>query len=350
MRIMRFLFLLPLCFLLTSCFEYTQENWINRDGTGKASIDLSVPAALGLVLSNSPKESTEGQEEDLAWFLANKEAVKARLLADSAVTHCEIRDFTENGRYHIQITIDVNDVSAFPRLPKVASNTLQDGTSEDAAYRMDPKWLAYDWSLTLKGMDQNQAQTPNAGALLLFNEAKAVIRLHGDILSSNGTVLEQGKSVEWIIPASELFNPETKRTLTASVRVFPKWFWPAIGGAALLLTLGLVYAFRGKLAQKSQPKSARKQRRQSSQDEDSDIDKAEEPTDEEWPAPEEDHSPNGDDPITLRKPAHDPGPVMKFHCPSCGQRISTTEDQVGTPFTCPSCQASGTVPAVRKVR
>jgi hypothetical protein len=37
--------------------------------------------------------------------------------------------------------------------------------------------------------------------------------------------------------------------------------------------------------------------------------------------------------------------IFKFPCPHCGQRISTTPDQVGTDANCPTCEGPFVVPA-----
>ena len=221
--------LLALLFL-AGCLDLTEEIRLNGDGSGRLMIDLGVSEkvnALATLAGN--KSPMPFNEEDLRKALEDSENIESFTISTRQ----------SNGMAHTVLDAVVRDFTRpLPSLRR--SGTAGQGTEEAVApftvRRLDNRNLRFVHKLSpLLAPEAGQATNLLAG-LALSNRYLSV-RLYGNIVSSNGTIAEDQRSVSWKIPLSQLLAGTTViNQLEAEVSP------PAFAGLTTLLIAILIVA------------------------------------------------------------------------------------------------------------
>ncbi len=215
---------------LAGCLDVTEEIRVNGDGSGRLLIDLALSEKVTAIAALA------GNKAEIPF---NEDDLKSALAASDNIESYTVTTRQGDGMAHTIVDAVVKD---FTRpLPSLASPGA-DGRSAIETMapftirRMENKNLRFVHELkSLADSANKQAAGILAGLALADRHLN--VRLYGNIVSANGNIAEDKRSVEWRIPLAQLIAGTTViRQLEAEIAP------PALGGLTTILVISLIVA------------------------------------------------------------------------------------------------------------
>lgn len=259
----RFLFLTLLlvsCALMSGCFEFRQEFWINPDGSGRVLMDIAV--------QQMGNPGAAGQKEGSSKFEKQMQEARERLSKDPNVKRVQMAQETREGMLHTIFDVEVNDLTkladSMRQTALAAAPDNKVARSEESVAPVIEKLPNGDYAFRVN-LDRGQkkpASNPQAERFAeqmvekMFAGRFWTTVLHAPkVVETNGQLNATSNLVEWKIPVAQLASDKAPyKELTARVEmpsvVSPQRWMPeltsasagwgarqyaVLGGAALLL-------------------------------------------------------------------------------------------------------------------
>ena len=235
-KILRVLALAAAC-LLTACIDGHEEIWIHRDGSGRADIRYSLPAAAATFHGGEA-----GMRKMLGDFLA----------ANPALVSPQLDVTTEEKRLHVRVRAEFESALDLKQLSTPDSMSRLPASASGIAGRV---------AMEITPLAVNFTRTINAGASLpgsAFMPASQfkdrtlsyTIHLPESATGSNATRIENaGRTLVWEIPLADAVRQPFATHFTAPVP-WPGWLVPAAcaGFAAVVLLAWSLWRIRRRKA------------------------------------------------------------------------------------------------------
>jgi hypothetical protein len=260
-RFLALTLLLTSCALMSGCFEFRQEFWINPDGSGRVLMDI------GIQQIGTP--GAGGQKEGQSKFEKEMQEAKARLSKDPNIKSVRMSQETREGMLHTVFDIECNDLTkladSMRQTALAAAPNVKAGRAEDSVAPVIEKLPDGDYAFRVSldwGQKKRPASNPQAERFAeqmvekMFAGRFWTTVLHAPkVVETNGQLNATSNLVEWKIPVAQLASDKAPyKELTARVRmpsvVSPQRWMPeltsasagwgarqyvVLGGAALLL-------------------------------------------------------------------------------------------------------------------
>jgi len=226
----RALNLLPLllsCILLSGCFEFKQEYWINADGSGRVLMDI------GIVQIDQGNKNT--RKQDSSEFEKNMQEARQRLSADPNIKRVSMSQETRDGMLHTVFDIECRDMTKFNEAMRKSAEKAREnspsgevGQADDAMTPIIEKLSNGDYSFKMK-LERNKGKKPDSNPAAeriaeqwmqnLFAGRFFTVTLHAPKISeSNGQTNATSNLVEWKIPMTQIATDKVPiKELTAHV-------------------------------------------------------------------------------------------------------------------------------------
>lgn len=254
--------LLTASLFLAGCIEILEEVWINADGSGRIRIDIGMSEAI---FSMGKKEKGKDPLGDV-----NKdfEKTKSDIEKHPNIKHTDFRQHTDAGVRHFVFDIEVTDPAILNDLQKAIylgeRDTLKKADPEKikpmegAELHVEKKsdgTILFIRRFGPPGTETADSLDREGGEL--FRSAGYTVRLHAEnILSSNGTIDESGKTVEWKIPIDHLMAGKAfRKELRAEIGPagVNRQMWVIAGVLLVGILTGIIVALRKKKRADLQP-------------------------------------------------------------------------------------------------
>ncbi len=216
--------------LLTGCFDVLEEVWIEPDGSGRAHIELGMPAAL----MHLAKAASSAQGVSLS---SEAKAAAERLRKEPDVVRVRFEEKEEGGQYRAVYEVEVRDVTKLPELLRRGA-----GPQKLEGFRFEISRLDNGNFQFVQKMGRFDPGIQAANAVL--GERTVTVRVHGRrIVGTNGRLNEKADTAEWKLSVPDLASgAELKAEVQAGA---PVWVWAGVIGVPLaLLMLVLLRARR----------------------------------------------------------------------------------------------------------
>lgn len=211
---------------LTSCIDGREEIWLEANGSGRADVTYTMPAAAALLQGGE-----SGIQHMIEEFLKNTPAIST---SSCAVT-------TEGDRLKIRVqtqfnsALELKDISASSAIKKLpsAANGL---TGEIKA---EVRGLSVDFSRTMRLGDALPGSQFIPASQLAGRNLTYIIHLPKAAKDSNATRTEDsGRTLIWDFPLSEALKGPITTRLTAPIPI-PIWVTAPISilGISLLILI-----------------------------------------------------------------------------------------------------------------
>ena len=243
---MRRISLLLLALAGTGCFSMTQEIWINPDGTGRILFDVG--------FSDELLSMAKGSGEDPAASLrTDMEKTKKEMAADPTVSSVETSERSEGGMRHFVMDVHLRQMSGMKsmkglggphgetaRTNDIRVEELPNGNLLFAGRYEVPQNTQLD-ELTREGDDPSRDAMTRGMMGAFFADKYFTVRLHAPrIVSANGTLDAERRTVEWKTPVVQVIAPgaalpDMRAEIDLGRR---RWVWVAAAVAGVLLLLG----------------------------------------------------------------------------------------------------------------
>ncbi len=228
---MRFAFICVALLSFSGCIEYLEEIWINDDGSGKLKIDLGVAESFVSLGKNFGMQ--DSMQDMTKQYLKRKEELEQ----NPNVKKADFKEFTENGLHHFVFEIEVKDIFKVGELTKkLEMSQLDSQGQQDTSGKSEIKIEKLpngniQFVQIFKGERKESTQTNDSSivandsvsqamATAMFGDKGVTIRIHApQIISSNGKLDEQMKSVEWKIGLAELAKGSFSKELKAEIEL-----------------------------------------------------------------------------------------------------------------------------------
>lgn len=221
--------------LLASCIDGREEIWLNADGSGRAEITYSLPAAAARFHGGESGVRTMIQD-----FLNGSPA-----LTDPT---CEVA--TRGDRLTVHVRSAFRSALEFGKLG-----------SPGSLEKLPPsaRYLAGEIDLRRDGLQLDFTRTISAGKALTgslfmprsqFQGRKLAYIVHLPIAAtdSNATrIRDGGKTLEWEFPLEQAVKAPVVTRFSAKIPI-PIWAWAVAGGLALVAFAALGFLLRKRLA------------------------------------------------------------------------------------------------------
>jgi len=197
---------LVLAVIATGCFETKTEYWFRSDGSGKAVFDLGVSEEL------APK---------LDELAANMKQGIAERDGDSNIEDASVETYEDGDFAHLMVSVDVADMTALPKDsfllfkhdPGQKGVRGGDGMVNGVTIkRLSSGNILFEQKFPHPHAgSQSTGANPMAKAMaasFLAGKYATVIVHANKIVSTNGTISEDGKTVAWKIPLADLYLGE----------------------------------------------------------------------------------------------------------------------------------------------
>lgn len=257
--------------LLTGCFEFSEEVWINDDLTGRVKVEFGVSEAL-IALGR------EMEQDPLAELRASYEETKQKLEGHPNVESVTVEEYSEGGLHRMALDVRVRDIREIDDefTSRLTGRSLLGDAAGDSM--KPPSWnlrfrpvsrrrvefiqeiIVNADKATNPGMPRvpnpdeepfNQFGEAMGRAMLasMFGDRYITVTLHAPhIQNTDGRLNEDQTTVEWKIPLLDLVSDELiHRELRAEITLPVRWVsWPVagIGLAVLALIAALVWRAR----------------------------------------------------------------------------------------------------------
>jgi hypothetical protein len=227
----RLFLLLPYLFL-AGCFDFTQEIWVNEDGSGRLQYGIKLHEGLSAF-----SRELNLQKNPCGLFFQDREEIEKK----PGVLSASLSNKTENELTHCIMDIAVDD---FSRLNELQNEVLRDNKTtrqkDDFNTRFNLKnnengSASFTQTLGSKDdatdsneneFDREAHKLANMMFLSILQNSFWSVRLNApEITSANGKVSEDKKSVVWNIQMSDiLLRKDMQLELQAELDFDPPWY------------------------------------------------------------------------------------------------------------------------------
>ncbi len=235
MKIIKLLFFFLLPILLVGCINYSEETWMNADGSGKLSMEISTSQQFAALMAGQSNRSPFSQKELERPF----KGVKGIRLKSVKLHH-------RNGDIVSTIIFQFNSLEALNQIKNGDSSPSFLGQirfSKDKNGRLI--FTRTIDKMTLSPGKENHETNSNddlagniSGALLSGYSWKYTVHFPSKVISANTSkdnILAQNNTVIWNIPLSDLVK--SPQTMTATLKAPLPWLLLSFIVAGLLVIL-----------------------------------------------------------------------------------------------------------------
>jgi hypothetical protein len=210
--------------LLTSCIDGREEIWLEANGSGRADVTYSLPAAAARLQGGE-----SGIQSMIEEFLKNTPAISA---SSCAVT-------TEGDRLKIRVqtsfasALDLKDISAGKAIKKLPS--AANGLTGEIQAKV--RGLSVEFARTMRLGDALPGSQFIPASQLAGRNLTYIIHLPKAATDSNATRTEDsGRTLIWDFPLSQALQGPITTRLTAPIPI-PNWATATISilGIALMI-------------------------------------------------------------------------------------------------------------------
>lgn len=239
----RFLSFLTLGLFLTAlffagCINYEQDVTLNANGSGKMLIHYNLAQQLvGMMAMGDPGAGDQKQEMPF-------KVKEADIRKDFSVKGVKVEKFeqkTEGDQTHFYITVSFENIK----------DLNQSETFKNMPFDWVKSGNVTTYTQTLKGNKEKKEESADdqmgkqmAQAMFGNSAFKFKVTLPAKALPSpdtNGTIAEDGKTVNWNVPLVDAMDKKTDTVMTAKFKTgFPMMWILGIAGAALLFLIAVV--------------------------------------------------------------------------------------------------------------
>lgn len=219
------------CLLLVSCIDGREEFWLNADGSGRADITYSLPAAAARFQGGA-----EGVQAMVEKMLANAKAL----------THQRCEVTTKADRLTIHVSASFRSV-----------RDLKTATRDESRKKLPPAatHLAGKFRITRDGRAIDFTRTISAGRALSGSAFMPASQFKGRNLryivhlpvaagETNATrVSDGGRTLSWDFPLAQAIKGPVDTRFTATIPI-PAWVYGCAGGLGLTLAAGTFLLIR----------------------------------------------------------------------------------------------------------
>jgi hypothetical protein len=220
--------------LLASCIDGREEIWLNADGSGRADVLYSLPAAAAKLQGGET-----GVQRMIEKFLHDTPAISA--------STCEVT--TVDDRMHIRVRTSFDSALELKDIPKgeALSHLPSSATGLTGDFKVAVHGLTVDFSRTIKAGEA----LPGAGFMPVsrFKDRQLtyIIHLPKAAMVSNATRVENsGRTLVWDFPLAVALQRPVVTRFTAPI---PLPRWALVTGwifAVIVVVLGAGKLFRRK--------------------------------------------------------------------------------------------------------
>jgi hypothetical protein len=262
MRILSAAALLCMIVLLAGCFEFQEEIWVNRDGSGRVAADLGISEtllAMGALGGGDPGAELRQSYAD----------GKRRAEADPNVKSVKLTENSAEGMHHFLVDVSLKKITELGgTLDALSPNG--DAFGDSAPTREAPPFrlerlrngdLEFRLSLDMpdrRGGDESGADDEWARSGEEFGQAMALSVLSGRyftvilhaprFISTNGEVDKSGKTCTWRISLADLMAHKGTPSELAATIDMPNPLLPLIAAAATLAVIAALALIGASLA------------------------------------------------------------------------------------------------------
>lgn len=217
---------IAVAFLLVSCIDGREEIWLNADGSGRADVRYSLPAAAARFQGGA-----EGVREMLGKFLQTA----------PGLTHSSHEVVAEGDRLkiHVQVSFDsVRDVAkASGPAPMEKLPSSANGLAGEVKVAMDGRTI--DFSRKISAGDALPGIGFIPGSPMRDRNLTYILHLPVAAEESNATRVEnEGRTLVWDYPLADAVKAPVLTRFKVRVPV-PAWLW-ASGAAGAVAAVSLV--------------------------------------------------------------------------------------------------------------
>jgi hypothetical protein len=228
------------------CFSMTQEIWIHADGTGRVLLDVGFSDQL---LAMGGQGAGGGPAAQLR---AEMEKTKAEMAADPTVSAVETSERSEGGMRHFVMDVRLRSATGMKSVKGLAGPHGEAARTNDVRVEELPNGHLlfagrYEVPPNPQLDELRNDEDPTADAAMrgmmagFFADKYFTVRLHAPrIVSANGTLDAERRTVEWKTPMVEVIAPgAVLPEMRAEIDMGRgRWMWIAGGVAAGLLAVG----------------------------------------------------------------------------------------------------------------
>ena len=217
---------------LSGCFDFTQEIWVNKDGSGKLQFGIKLHQGLSAF-----SRELNLQKNPCVLFFRDREDIAKK----PGVLSVNLSNKTENELLHCMMDIVVDD---FSRLNELQDQALRDNKTtrqkDDFNTRFSLKnnengSASFMQTLGSKDnstdsnedeLDREARKLANMMFLSMLRDSFWSVKLNApEITSANGKISEDKQSVVWNIQMSDiLLNQDMQLELQAELDFDPPWY------------------------------------------------------------------------------------------------------------------------------
>ncbi len=235
MKIAKLLFFFLLPILLVGCINYSEETWLNADGSGKLSMEISTSEQFAALMAGQSNRNPFSQKELEQPF----KGVKGIHIKNVKINH-------QNGDIVSTVTLQFNSLEAL--------NQIRNGNSSPSflgqiRFSKDKKGRliftrTIDKMTLSQGKENNETNSNDdlagniSGALLSGYHWKYTVHFPSKVISANTSkdnILAQNNTVIWNIPLSDLVK--SPQIMTATLKAPLPWLLLSFIVAGLLVIL-----------------------------------------------------------------------------------------------------------------
>lgn len=203
---------------LTSCMDIDQEITVNTDNSGAVSMKVTMEESIAAMMDADP-ENALFAEEKVAAAAKDVENIKS---------HKTIKE-TKDGKAIRGLALEIKDLTK--DLSEIGKVMSPGETSDEDSKGDAPKFtklangnLSFEYEMNAPPMGaEGEEPDPQQMAMMeqMFAGKKFTTKLNGPIVSSNGKIADDKKSVTWEIPWTDMLKG----------KIEPKIFKAEIGTA-----------------------------------------------------------------------------------------------------------------------
>lgn len=225
--------------LLVSCIDGREEVWINADGSGRADITYSLPAAAARFQGGE-----NGVRKMIDDFLSHTPALKNPT--------CEVTTVDSRLTIHVQASfdsaLDLKDISKGESMGKLPSSA----TGLTGATLVTVSGRTVDFSRTISAGDALPGSSLMPASQFDGRRLTYIMHLPMGPLESNATRTEnEGRTLVWDIPLAQAIKGPVATRFKANVPV-PAWLLASAGALTFAAGFLGLFTFR-KLRRRKQP-------------------------------------------------------------------------------------------------
>lgn len=245
-RILRSTVLMALVLILTGCFNYTEEMWLEEDGSGRMTsemtMNLDALKNFGSGLGNNGSVTTSTTQTGPNGF--SEAEMRAKLEGKKGIRLIKTESTQTDTGFSVRWELEFDSLADLAALEEHESGSM---AGANAAFYKGLSWTKSGGKMQFQrtiGDDSASAAGPDPMSMglatMMFGNSNMTFTTHfpGAVNLTSGTKLEDGKSVRWVIPLAQM---GTRQVMTAEVEK-PGLPWMWIGIAAFVMVDTLIVA------------------------------------------------------------------------------------------------------------